>query len=105
MSTQVTSNAASPKLSPSGGSSAAMPRLSEQMDRGHGGYLLVAAPALFGLLGFWLDGLLGWTPVLTIVGAFYGLIGALYKVLTSYRTEMNTQADARRRNWKIFWPR
>ncbi|MCB1026272.1 MAG: AtpZ/AtpI family protein [Microthrixaceae bacterium] len=73
-----------------------MPKLSEQIDRGHGGYLLVIAPALFGLLGFWLDGLLGWAPVLTIVGAAYGLAGALYKVISSYRNEMDTQATVRR---------
>lgn len=66
------------------------------MDRGHGGYLLVIAPALFATLGWWLDGILGWAPILTIVGGFYGFGGALYKVVTSYRTEMVTAGEARR---------
>jgi hypothetical protein len=66
------------------------------MDRGHGGYLLAIAPALFGLVGWWLDSLLGWAPVLTILGAAYGLVGALVKVIMSYRAEMELQGDARR---------
>lgn len=66
------------------------------MDRGHGGYLLVMAPALFAGLGWWLDGLMEWTPVLMIIGGLYGLVGALYKVISSYRLEM-TRHDAVRR--------
>ncbi|MEZ5380366.1 MAG: AtpZ/AtpI family protein [Microthrixaceae bacterium] len=86
-----------PKLSlRSAGGVAPPPRLSEQIDRGHGGYLLAIAPALFGLVGWWLDSLLGWAPVLTILGATYGLVGALVKVIMSYRAEMALQGDARR---------
>ncbi len=66
------------------------------MDRGHGGYLLVIAPALFATLGWWLDGILGWAPILLIVGGVYGFGGALYKVVNSYRTEMVVAGDARR---------
>lgn len=71
-------------------------RLSEEMDRGHGGYLLVIAPALFAGLGWWLDGLIGWAPVLMIIGGLYGLSGALYKVISSYRSEMVRHDEVRR---------
>ncbi len=85
-----------PKVTPSSGASAPSgARWSEQMDRGHGGYLLVIAPALFATLGWWLDGILGWAPILMIVGGVYGLGGALYKVINSYRTEMVAAGVAR----------
>lgn len=66
------------------------------VDRGHGGYLLVMAPLMFGVLGFWIDGMLGWTPILTIVGVVYGLVGALVKLLMTYRAEMAEHAETRR---------
>ena len=66
------------------------------MDRGHGGFLLAIAPAFFGAIGWLLDGWLGWTPVLTIVGAAYGLVGALVKLMIDYRTEMAVASEARR---------
>lgn len=80
---------------PSGVSGPPATRWSEELDRGHGGYLLVIAPAVFAGLGWWLDGLLGWAPILMIIGGLYGLFGALYKVISSYRAEMARHETAR----------
>ncbi len=65
--------------------------LSDLDKGGHGGFTLALAPPFFGGLGFLLDSGLGWTPILTIVGALYGLGGGVYKVVGDYRTKMAAQ--------------
>ena len=67
-----------------------MPRMElNELDRGgHGAYTLALAPFAFGLIGFAADRAVGWTPVLTVVGAIYGLGGGVYKVVTDYRRKM-----------------
>lgn len=50
---------------------------------------LVLGPALFGLLGYWLDGRLGTTPVLTVLLALAGLVGVFLRLYYGYANEMD----------------
>ena len=52
---------------------------------------LVALPILFGLLGFLLDRWLGWTPVLTLVLAGYGLAGGVLRAYYAYNHRMRAE--------------
>lgn len=56
--------------------------------RGHAGYTIALAPLVFGLIGYWLDGVTGWGPWLTIGFAAYALIGAIVHTMVEYRREM-----------------
>lgn len=68
----------------------------EELDRGgHGGFTLALAPLFFGFLGFLVDRGLGWTPVLTIIGVVYGLLGGVYKVIGDYRRKMDEEGERR----------
>lgn len=49
---------------------------------------LVGAPLLMGLVGFFLDRWLGFTPVLTIVFALWGLIGGALRAYYAYAEKM-----------------
>lgn len=62
--------------------------LTEQMGRTTGGYELVFAPLLLALIGYGLDRLFGTVPVLTIIFAVLGLLGAVTKMYFSYRSDM-----------------
>lgn len=63
---------------------------SEQMNRSHGSFELVLSPFLLGLLGFWIDGRLGITPVLTIALSVLGVVGAVIKLYFGYVDSMTT---------------
>lgn len=62
--------------------------LTQQMGRTTGGYELAFAPFLLALIGYGLDRLFGTVPMLTIVFAVFGVIGAVVKIYFQYRTEM-----------------
>ncbi len=62
--------------------------LTQQMGRTTGGYELVFSPLLLALIGYGLDRLFGTLPILTIVFAVLGLLGAVTKLYYSYRSEM-----------------
>jgi len=62
--------------------------LTKEMSRTTGGYELVFSPLLLALVGFGLDKLLGTLPLLTIVFAVLGLVGAVTKVVYTYNSEM-----------------
>lgn len=62
--------------------------LTQQMHRTTGGYELALSPVLLALVGFGLDKILGTLPVLTIVFAVLGLVGAVTKIYYQYRSEM-----------------
>ena len=62
--------------------------LTEQVGRTTGGYELVFSPLLLALIGYGLDRLFGTLPILTIVFAVVGLLGAVTKIYYSYRAEM-----------------
>jgi F0F1-type ATP synthase assembly protein I len=58
------------------------------MSRTTGGYELVFSPLLLALVGFGLDKLLGTLPLLTILFAVLGLVGAVTKIIYTYNSEM-----------------
>ena len=62
--------------------------LTEQVGRTTGGYELVFSPLLLALIGYGLDRLFGTLPILTVVFAVVGLLGAVTKIYYSYRSEM-----------------
>ena len=62
--------------------------LTQQMGRTTGGYELVFSPLLLALIGYGLDRLFGTLPILTVVFAVLGLLGAVTKMYYSYRSEM-----------------
>jgi F0F1-type ATP synthase assembly protein I len=59
------------------------------MNRSTGGYELVLSPALLALVGFGLDWWLGTTPILTIMAAVLGLVGAVANIYYRYAHEMD----------------
>jgi len=67
----------------------------QMMAQTHGSFELVVSPLLLALLGLWLDrSVFGTTPVLTIVFAILGLVGALIKIFYTYRLKMAEHAGA-----------
>jgi F0F1-type ATP synthase assembly protein I len=62
--------------------------LTQQMQRSTGSYELVFSTLILALIGFGLDRWLGTTPILTIVFAVLGLIGAVVKLVYGYQAEM-----------------
>jgi len=54
----------------------------------HAGFEMAFAPALFALLGLWIDSMLGTTPLLVIAFAIGGVIGAVLSVYYRYRYAM-----------------
>lgn len=65
------------------------------MWHGNGGWELAAAPALFGAIGWLVDGAIGTRPILTIVGALIGLFGSVYNQYTRYARNMEKHAEER----------
>ena len=64
-------------------------------NRSHGGFELALAPALFALLGLWIDRQVGITPVLTIAFAVFAFVGVTVKQFYVYRYHM-AQFEAER---------
>ena len=56
--------------------------------RSSGSFELVLAPLLFGLLGLWLDRMVGTTPLFTVLLAIAGLAGVVVKVYYGYRASI-----------------
>jgi len=73
---------------------------SEQRDlhdalwRSHGGFDLVLAPVLLGLVGLWLDTQLGCRPLLTLVLLTLGAVGATLKVYYDWRRGIDAATAA-----------
>jgi F0F1-type ATP synthase assembly protein I len=59
------------------------------MHKSTGSYELVLSPLLLALIGYGLDRWLGTLPLLTIVFAVLGLVGACIKIYFGYMTEMD----------------
>ena len=53
------------------------------------GIEMVVTPLLFAALGFWLDGIFGTRPVLTVVFGALAFVGAVASVYYRYRAEMD----------------
>lgn len=62
-----------------------------------GSYELVLSPVIFGLLGWWVDGLLGTRPLVTVIAAVFALVAAGTKIYLEYTESMRRHADDRRR--------
>jgi F0F1-type ATP synthase assembly protein I len=67
----------------------------QQLHSSHGSFELVLSPVILALLGLWLDrSVLDTTPVLTIVCAVLGFVGAAVKLYYGYRAKMAEHAAA-----------
>lgn len=64
--------------------------------RSHGSFELVLSPLLFALLGLWIDGRIGTTPLVCITFAVLGFAGVVAKLYYTYRAGMQQLADQRR---------
>jgi F0F1-type ATP synthase assembly protein I len=62
--------------------------LTKGMHRSTGSYELVMAPLLLAFLGFFLDRWLGTTPLLILLLAVVGLVGASVNLYYGYKHEM-----------------
>ena len=63
--------------------------LREDMWRSTGSYELVVSPLLLGLIGWFVDGWLGTTPVLTVAFTVIGVAGAAVKLYYGYKLDMD----------------
>jgi F0F1-type ATP synthase assembly protein I len=59
------------------------------MHKSTGSYELVLSPLLLALIGYGLDRWLGTLPLLTIIFAVLGLVGACIKIYYGYVAEMD----------------
>lgn len=73
--------------------SAEKSELTHQLTTSHSGYELVVTPLLLGLLGFWLDGVFGIRPVLTIALSVFGVVGSVASFYLRYRHQMGEATD------------
>lgn len=69
--------------------------LRDAMWRGHGGWEMALTPALFGFLGWVIDGWLGTSPFVMIVAAVIGLGGSVANQYYQYTDRMNLAATER----------
>ncbi len=63
--------------------------LSDGMHRSTGSFELVLSPLLLGLVGLVLDRWLGTTPLLIVILAFVGLVGASVNLYFGYKHQMD----------------
>ena len=69
--------------------------LAGAMHRSTGSYELVIAAIAAAALGFWIDSVVGTRPIVMIVFAVAGFIGAAYSIYLKYQAEM-AEAEAAR---------
>lgn len=70
--------------------------LNRQLNQGHGSFELVLSPVILALIGYFVDAqVLRTTPVVTIVAAVVGLVGATIKLYYGYKLKMAELATAR----------
>ena len=63
--------------------------LTQSMHKSTGSYELVLSPLILALIGLGLDHLFGTTPLLVVVFAVVGLVGACIKLYCGYNAEMD----------------
>lgn len=63
--------------------------LLNQMRSASGGYELVISPLLLALIGFALDRWIGTTPLVTVLFAVIGLVGAVITLYYRYQHDMD----------------
>ena len=49
---------------------------------------------IFAGLGYWLDGKLGWSPILTVTLSVFGFVGAMVSLI--YRVQQTEESDKKR---------
>ncbi len=69
------------------------PPLIRDVRRTSGGFELVLSPLLLALIGFGLDRVFGIVPVLTVMFAVVGVVGAVTKIVIGYDREMAAHRD------------
>ena len=65
--------------------------LGDAMRHSTGSYELVIAAIAAAGLGFWIDSVLGIVPVLTLIFALAGFVGAGYSIYLQYQAKMATE--------------
>lgn len=73
--------------------SAEKSELTHQLTTSHSGYELVVTPLLLGLFGLWLDGIFGIKPLLTVILAVFGVVGAGASFYLRYRHQMGEATE------------
>ena len=63
-------------------------RLTGHVNQSTGGYELVLSAVVFGLIGWWLDRRLGWTPFLLVSFTILGFVGATVSIYYRYRAQI-----------------
>jgi len=70
--------------------------LNRQLNQGHGSFELVLSPVILAMIGYLLDArVFHTTPVLTIIAAVVGVVGATIKLYYGYRAKMAELATVR----------
>lgn len=72
-------------------------QISEGVTKSTGSFELVFSVGILALVGFGLDSLLGWLPILTVTFAIAGAIGAIASIYFRYREAMRQQSG---RSWR-----
>lgn len=62
--------------------------MKQEMYRNSGGFELALAPALMGLIGYFIDRAVGTVPVVTIAFSVLALAGVCIKIYFGYKAEM-----------------
>jgi len=63
--------------------------------RSSGSFELLGGSILFGLLGWFVDGLVGTTPLFIVIGVVAGFVISTVSVLLQYKNRMTTESTAR----------
>ncbi len=69
--------------------------LNDGLWQSHGGFELALTPLVFGALGYWLDGLTGTRPVLTVLFVLLAFGGVVAKTYYMYRFNFDRATAAR----------
>ena len=68
----------------------------DAMWRGHGGWEMALSPALFGWLGWLIDGRIDTRPVFMVIGVLLGLGGSVANQYYQYKYRLEVAAEQRR---------
>lgn len=63
-------------------------RLTGHVNQSTGGYELVLSAVVFGLIGWWLDRKLGWTPYLLVSFTILGFVGSTVSIYYRYQAQI-----------------
>lgn len=63
--------------------------------RSSGSFELIGGALLFGLLGWFIDGLADTTPLFIVIGAIVGFAISAFSMMIQYKLRMATETEAR----------